>query len=503
MEERLRINDLTHAKNLRYIAARSNGLFGNIFVDFGQNFEVVDTTGEAAKSCILSHISQEENGTVTCSDEVRHGLDTGDYVTFTEVKGMTEVNDMEPVKITVLGPYSFTIGDTRYFSAYESGGIALEKKQGSSVSFKSLREAMADPEFVITDWGKMERPALLHAGFQALEKFKTEHGRLPRPRNEADATEFVDFALAVHSNADDVTADDKELLKLMSYQATGDIAPMNAVIGGLAAQENLKVFLVGAGAIGCEMLKNWALMGVAAGKEGSITVTDMDTIEKSNLNRQFLFRQHDVSKFKSNTAAAAVQRMNPDINIIPSQDRVGTETEHVFTDRFFENLDLVTNALDNVDARRYVDLRCVYYRKPLLESGTLGTKGNTQVILPFLTESYSSSQDPPEKSIPICTLKNFPNAIEHTIQWARDSFEDLFAQQLENVNQYLSKPDFCQQLEKQSVSQQKEVIEGLKLNLGSDKPVTFDNCIVWARIKYEEYFNSSIRQLLFNFPADQ
>jgi ubiquitin-activating enzyme E1 len=45
-----------------------------------------------------------------------------------------------------------------------------------------------------------------------------------------------------------------------------------------------------------------------------------------------------------------------------------------------------------------------------------------QVVLPHLTESYSSSQDPPEKSIPICTLKNFPNAIEHTIQWARDAF---------------------------------------------------------------------------------
>ena len=64
----------------------------------------------------------------------------------------------------------------------------------------------------------------------------------------------------------------------------------------------------------------------------------------------------------------------------------------------------------------YMDRRCVYYRKPLLESGTLGTKGNVQVVIPFLTESYSSSQDPPEKSIPICTLKNFPNAIEHTLQ---------------------------------------------------------------------------------------
>ena len=72
--------------------------------------------------------------------------------------------------------------------------------------------------------------------------------------------------------------------------------------------------------------------------------------------------------------------------------------------------------------------RCVYYRLPLLESGTLGTKGNTQVVIPDITESYSSSHDPPEKSIPICTLKNFPNQIEHTLQWAREQFEGTFTQ---------------------------------------------------------------------------
>ena len=52
-------------------------------------------------------------------------------------------------------------------------------------------------------------------------------------------------------------------------------------------------FLVGAGAIGCEMLKNWAMMGLGT-RNGHITVTDMDTIEPSNLNRQFLFRPKDV-----------------------------------------------------------------------------------------------------------------------------------------------------------------------------------------------------------------
>ena len=63
-----------------------------------------------------------------------------------------------------------------------------------------------------------------------------------------------------------------------------------------------------------------------------------------------------------------------------------------------------------------MDQRCVFFLKPLLESGTLGTKGNTQVVIPHLTESYASSQDPPEKETPSCTVKNFPNAIQHTIE---------------------------------------------------------------------------------------
>lgn len=57
---------------------------------------------------------------------------------------------------------------------------------------------------------------------------------------------------------------------------------------------NLKYFLVGAGAIGCEMLKCWAVMGIGSGENGHVHVTDLDTIEISNLNRQFLFRPGDV-----------------------------------------------------------------------------------------------------------------------------------------------------------------------------------------------------------------
>ena len=55
---------------------------------------------------------------------------------------------------------------------------------------------------------------------------------------------------------------------------------------------------------------------------------------------------------------------------------------------------MITNALDNVEARRYVDSRCVENKVPLLESGTLSSKGHVQVIIPYKTETYGSMQDP-------------------------------------------------------------------------------------------------------------
>lgn len=147
-----------------------------------------------------------------------------------------------------------------------------------------------------------------------------------------------------------------------------------------------RLFMVGAGAIGCELLKNYAMLGVGTGKAqpkkklaaGAIVLTDPDVIEVSNLNRQFLFREKHLRKPKSSTAAAAAIYMNKELkeNIIARLDKVHEGTAHIFTDQFFEDLTVVTNALDNVHARRYIDTRCVTAKTCLLESGTLGPKGH-------------------------------------------------------------------------------------------------------------------------------
>lgn len=345
---------------------------------------------------------------------------------------MTELNNCSPIRIKVLGPYTFSIGDTSSYGSYIRGGIVTQVKMPKTVSYKPLAEAKKNPEFVIPDYSKFEYAGQLHIAFEALDQFIVENGRLPAPWSQSDVKLFFNQPAVVEATE----PIDEKLLTTFARVCSGELCPINAVIGGTIAQEvlkacsgkftpisqylyfdaieclpeadlseedckptgsrydkqiavfgkqlqeklgNLRFFIVGAGAIGCEHLKNFAMMGIGGGPKGEVIITDMDLIEKSNLNRQFLFRPNDVQKPKSHTAAVAIKVMNPDIHITAHENRAGLETEHIYNDDFFENLTGVANALDNMDARIYMDRRCVYYRKMLIDSGTLGTMGNVQV----------------------------------------------------------------------------------------------------------------------------
>lgn len=562
-DEIKRISEFTHTRNIALIVAATSGLAGQIFCDFGINFQVYDQDGEQPKSTMLASITKEIDGIVACIDETKHGFQDGDYVTFSEVQGMTELNGCTPRKINVIGDFTFSIGDTSQLSDYIRGGIATQVKMPIGLNFNSFSETLLNPKYQAVDY-MVPRQQQLHVAFQALDQFKSLHNRMPTPWNNDDATEFVNIASKV-AKAFKIDDLDEKMMALVSKTAFGDLAPMQAVIGGIVAQEVMKActgkfmpinqwfyydsfeclpedelnypyretswqpmnsrydrqmavfgsdvqqkladarfFLVGAGAIGCELLKNFAMTGLGVGQNGKIIITDMDIIEKSNLNRQFLFRSYNVGHMKSETAVAAAKKMNSSLNIEAHQNRVGPETENIYDDQFFESLTGVANALDNVDARVYMDRRCVYYRKPLLESGTTGTKGNTQVVIPFLTASYSSTRDPEEeKSIPICTLKNFPNAIEHTLQWARDEFEGLFKLGPDAVQQYLSDPGFMERTLKMAGNQPVEMLEIVKRFLVVERPKSFDDCVRWSRLHWQEQYDNQIRQLLFNFPPDR
>jgi ubiquitin-activating enzyme E1 len=148
---------------------------------------------------------------------------------------------------------------------------------------------------------------------------------------------------------------------------------------------------VQAGALGCEYLKGMAMMGIGAGAGGQIIVTDNDSIELSNLSRQFLFRSQHIGTSKSTSASDAAKEMNPLLNVRALKLKVWSKTEDQFNDEFWGGLDGTWNALDNVQARRYVDSKCLLYRKPLIESGTTGTMANAEVYIPYQTRTYSKT----------------------------------------------------------------------------------------------------------------
>uniref|UniRef100_A0A8C8ZUA9 Ubiquitin like modifier activating enzyme 6 n=1 Tax=Prolemur simus TaxID=1328070 RepID=A0A8C8ZUA9_PROSS len=557
-----KINDFCRSQcpPIKFISADIHGIWSRLFCDFGDEFEVLDTTGEEPKEIFISNITQANPGIVTCLENHPHKLETGQFITFREINGMTGLNGSTQ-QITVVSPFSFSIGDTTELEPYLHGGIAVQVKTPKTFCFEPLERQIKHPKYLIVDFSNPEAPLQIHAALLALDQFQENYSRKPNIGCQQDSEELFTLTTTISETLEEKPEVNADIVHWLSWTAQGFLPPLAAAVGGVASQEvlkavtgkfsplcqwlyleaadiveflgkpeceeflprgdrydalracigdtlcqklqNLNIFLIGCGAIGCEMLKNFALLGVGTSKEkGMITVTDPDLIEKSNLNRQFLFRPHHIQKPKSYTATDATLKINSQIKIDAHLNKVCPATETIYNDEFYTKQDIIITALDNVEARRYVDSRCLANLRPLLDSGTMGTKGHTEVIVPHLTESYNSHRDPPEEEIPFCTLKSFPATIEHTIQWARDKFESSFSHKPSLFNKFWQNyPSAEEVLQK---IQSGHSLEGCfqVIKLLSRRPRNWSQCIELARLKFEKYFNHKALQLLHCFPLD-
>lgn len=192
-----------------------------------------------------------------------------------------------------------------------------------------------------------------------------------------------------------------------------------------------KVLVIGAGGLGCELLKDLALMGFK-----NIHVIDMDTIELSNLNRQFLFRRKDIGKPKAEVAATFINNRIPGCHVTPHFCKIQD-----FDESFYRGFHLVVCGLDSIVARRWINgmlISLLCYEDgvldqssviPMIDGGTEGFKGNARVILPGMTACIECTLDlfPPQITYPLCTIANTPRLPEHcieyvkVIQWSRES----------------------------------------------------------------------------------
>ena len=579
------IDEICRKNNIGFILSLEFGIFGFIFVDFGDEFKIYDESGEETKEYLINSITKEKEGKVFINTSLsgKINLTSNDLVSFKEIEGMTELNNCSPIKIRVNGD-SIEIGDTSKFSDYTCGGVLFNVKIPKTMNFEPFKsrveipikegEEYNDP----LDFLNINIQEILHIGLLSLFEFYDKNNFLPEINDSNNADELYIFAQNIlnrkeeeniywvkniKSNIEEYDENFEELFKkiinYLSFWSKIEIIPISSFIGGVTAQEiikfsgkykpihqwlycdfsqivknlNLKnsdrkminsryddqiaifgneiqkklsnsnIFMIGAGALGCEFMKTFACMGVSTENNHKLIVTDNDNIEISNLNRQFLFNKNSIGKSKSEIACNSAKEMNKDFNCVSYKTRLDQESENFFNEEFWNKQDYIINAVDNIKARIYIADQCLIYKKILIDSGTLGTKANSQIMIPHKTIPYSPPEEKEDK-IPICTLADHPFNIIHCIEWAKDNFDGYFVNILKEVKMFLdNRENYYNYLKKEyifsdQIKQLKKVFEYSKMALEKN----FEKCVEFGLKQYNENFNIKILDLISQHDKD-
>jgi len=189
--------------------------------------------------------------------------------------------------------------------------------------------------------------------------------------------------------------------------------------------EYCKILIIGAGGLGCDLLKNLALSGFK-----DIHIIDMDTIDISNLNRQFLFRDKDVGSSKSKTAAKFINERVPGVKVTAHHARIEEKD-----DSFYRGFPIVIAGLDSISARSWINKKLCEFVEfedeeqtvvkiasviPLIDGGTEGFKGQARVIFPKVNSCFECTLDlfPRQTTFPLCTIASTPRLPEHCVEYA-------------------------------------------------------------------------------------
>lgn len=239
-----------------------------------------------------------------------------------------------------------------------------------------------------------------------------------------------------------------------------------------------RVLMVGAGGIGCELLKNLVLTGFA-----EVHIVDLDTIDLSNLNRQFLFRHEHIKKSKALVAKDAATKFNPNVKIVAHHANIKDDE---FTVSWFKDFSIVFNALDNLEARRHVNKMCLAADVPLIESGTTGFNGQVQVIKKRFTACYDCTPKDTPKSFPVCTIRSTPSQPIHCIVWGKSYLLNEVFGVSEDESAFDHSDDAENASEIQELKKESEALKKIRDAVGTDN---------FPQMLFDKVFYSDIERL--------
>ncbi|KAL9610110.1 MAG: hypothetical protein Q9167_005156 [Letrouitia subvulpina] len=241
-----------------------------------------------------------------------------------------------------------------------------------------------------------------------------------------------------------------------------------------------RILMIGAGGIGCELLKNLVLTGF-----GEIHIVDLDTIDLSNLNRQFLFRREHIKKPKALVARDSAAKFNPYVKIEAHHANI---KDSQFSVDWFSDFIIVFNALDNLEARRHVNKMCLAASVPLIESGTTGFNGQVQVIVKGRTECYDCNTKQTPKSFPVCTIRSTPSQPIHCIVWAKSYlFNEIFGTSEDEVADLDYSQDSENAAEIENLRQEAQALSKIRQSIESND---------FPKQVFEKVFKDDIDRLL-------
>ena len=416
-------------------------------------------------------------------------------------------------KITPKDETSFYIGNTSGFSEYTTGGYIEETALPQIMNYKSFKETLDEPFIDINSY-KNHKKKFIFLIFKALMIFFDKKKRLPLQGNNAEYEEIKNITKSLYESInyeksksfvkDELKFDEKLILNICST-SRAEIPSMTSVIGGIVSQEilkvtgkfkpinqweilnfsqyssiipeqdknfksnfirnknryedltsvfgekvvsiiqNLNIILAGAGAVGCELIKNISLLGIT-----SCLVIDDDSIEISNLNRQFLFHEENKGKSKALIASKSAKEINPDCNYSYLNKRISPENKYIFKKSYFDKVNFVLGAIDSSQGNYYLCRQCELYDKILIKGATGGPSGKVQTFIPQKTGSYNDIPNVPDddqEKLPSCTRREFPGKIEDCIDNARDLFDDYYVTIVDDILKLLDPNEKFLQLE--------------------------------------------------------
>ncbi|KAH3762115.1 Ubiquitin-activating enzyme E1 1 [Pelomyxa schiedti] len=553
-----------------FIAAQSIGVAGAIFNDFGPSTFTFDLGIEKMDKTIdqIKFVDDALEGTVLVINaaDLSHGLTLFDTITFsgTALNCLNEASEPFPIA-DILTETSFSISASSLTklsgtsgSTFPGGGsyqrVSITDTLPPSVSLQqSLSTA---PSFPSTC--DLHTSMTVFGLIKAYSTFVQDTGCSPHVWDDRDTKSIVD---TVNSYNFPVS---KELLEKLAPQVGGVVFGLNSILGGLASQEVIKAllhlhtpvhqwyfisaddclpdvkpldttgkgsrydkgaeifgwstqerlmrlrpFLVGAGALGCEYIKNFAMTGIACEDSGCIVVTDHDSISKSNLNRQLLFRESDVERNKAVTALSrAIIDLNSSLSAHSRALQLQVEAcfEGEFSDSLWENIDAIICGVDNVEARVLLNEKAHFYHLPMFEAGTEGLVCSCKVVIPYYTAEYSPPVVGANVAKAVCTGKTFPFNPIHCMEWGKDRFNEIFWEKGSVFAEMARQPDWpltvnmsCQQIQDHfDICEKSSNIVSLYSGLQHNQ----EQKQAWIHSQLRTWFVTEIEKLLTVHPAE-